>query len=70
VIVAFGERYVDLAETTPQSTTVALRCLGCERSATDEASGWKAYIGGGYEGDPIEVGVFCPDCAAREFGDS
>lgn len=45
-----------------------LRCTECGAPSTGEARGWKAYVGGGYEGEPLEVGAFCPDCADREFG--
>lgn len=46
-----------------------LHCLECQAESSGKAEGWKAYVGGGYEGDPIEVLVYCPVCAAREFGD-
>ncbi|HSL64563.1 MAG TPA: hypothetical protein VK874_07880 [Gaiellaceae bacterium] len=46
-----------------------LVCLECGRQADKQARGWRALIGGGYEGEPREVGVYCPRCAAREFGD-
>jgi hypothetical protein len=29
----------------------------------------KAYVGGGFEEEPLEVVVFCPVCAVREVGD-
>ena len=44
-----------------------LCCIECGAASTRSARGWKAYLGGGYEGEPIEVGVFCPECAEREF---
>lgn len=46
----------------------SLRCLECGAVSHDCAYGWKALLGGGYEGEPLEVGIFCPDCAEREFG--
>jgi len=45
-----------------------LRCLECGKSSDREARGWKALVGGGFEDEPVEVGIFCPECAAREFG--
>jgi hypothetical protein len=46
-----------------------LECLACTREADDDARHWRAYIGGGYEGDGVIVGIFCPECAEREFGE-
>jgi hypothetical protein len=57
---------------SPRSLQVVpapLVCLECGCQADPRARGWRALIGGGYEGEPREVGVFCPECAAREFGD-
>ncbi|MGE5691348.1 MAG: hypothetical protein ACM33B_12405 [Pseudomonadota bacterium] len=48
-------------------TATPLRCLECGTEAEGSAPGWRALIGGGYEGEPLEVGVYCPRCAAREF---
>ena len=47
-----------------------LRCLECGEEADEAAEGWKALLGGGYEGEPREIGIFCPDCAEREFGET
>jgi hypothetical protein len=44
-----------------------LVCVECSTSSDAAARGWKAYIGGGYEGEAITVGTFCPACAEREF---
>lgn len=44
-----------------------LRCLECGQVADVYAHGWRGYLGGGYEGEPLEVGIYCPTCAAREF---
>ena len=30
--------------------------------------GWRAFVVGGYDGEDVEVVVFCPDCAEREAG--
>ncbi len=43
-----------------------VRCVECDAIAAGTADGWKAYIGGGFEGEAIEVIVYCPACAARE----
>lgn len=48
-----------------------LRCQECRRIAETaaEAQGWRAYIGDDPRDDePPEVAVYCPSCAAREFG--
>jgi hypothetical protein len=45
-----------------------IRCVECDRVAQTPAAGWKAFIGGGYEGEPLAVIVFCPNCALREVG--
>jgi hypothetical protein len=46
-----------------------LLCVNCDVAAEGTAIGWKAYIGGGFEGEALEVLVFCPLCAARECED-
>jgi hypothetical protein len=45
-----------------------VRCAECEVVA-DTAAGWKAYLSGGFEGEPVQVVVFCPACAEREFAE-
>ncbi len=45
-----------------------VRCVECDRVAEGAVDGWKAFVGGGYEGEPIEVLVYCDACADREFG--
>jgi hypothetical protein len=47
-----------------------LRCEECRRAAAEECRGWVAYK----VDEPDEPGrtfvvVYCPGCAAREFGD-
>ena len=38
-------------------------------STDDEAQGWRAYLASGEEDETdVEVAVFCPVCAEREFG--
>lgn len=50
------------------TTSNELRCVECGTVAEGTAEGWKAYIGGGFDGESREVGSFCPACAEREFG--
>jgi len=46
-----------------------LRCEECGELATNGAWGWRGYrIDDPEDGDPPEIGFFCPDCAYREFG--
>jgi hypothetical protein len=45
-----------------------VRCLECDAPAVGPARGWRAYVGG-YDGEPVEILVFRPDCAVREFGE-
>ncbi len=52
----------------PSDTTARLSCLECGATSDESARGWRAYVGGGYdEGDPVEVGIYCPACSEREF---
>jgi hypothetical protein len=45
-----------------------IRCVECGGVAGGSAAGWKAYIGGGFDGEPLEVITYCPSCALRECG--
>ena len=54
------------AEVTTGST---IRCVECDIDAGGTAEGWRAYLGGGFEGETLEVLVYCPSCAARECSD-
>ena len=54
------------AEVTAGST---IRCVECDTAAHGTADGWRAYLSGGFEGEPLEVAVFCPGCAAYESSD-
>jgi hypothetical protein len=45
-----------------------VRCIECGELAPGPATGWKAYLSGGFEAEPVEVVVFCPQCAFRELG--
>jgi len=55
--------------TARQSMAHGLRCLECGKASSGSARGWRALLGGGYEGEDPEIGVYCPDCFGREFGD-
>jgi hypothetical protein len=45
------------------------RCEECSSTAEDYSPGWRAYIAEPDESDDGEfVVVYCPQCAAREFG--
>jgi hypothetical protein len=49
--------------------SVALRCVECADEADELATGWRAYRAGDLDDDDvIEVLMFCPPCAEREFG--
>ena len=37
-------------------------------AAREGAEGWRAFVVGGYDGENVEIVVFCPDCAERETG--
>jgi hypothetical protein len=37
-----------------------IRCVECGTAADGTAEGWKAFFGGGFEGEPLEVVVFLP----------
>jgi hypothetical protein len=44
-----------------------LRCVECSIVSDESASGWRAYLTDD-EYEPTAVATFCPQCAAREFG--
>jgi Zn finger protein HypA/HybF involved in hydrogenase expression len=46
-----------------------LECVECGSTSEQQARGWKLYLGSGAEFDELELAVYCPDCAEREFGD-
>lgn len=43
-----------------------LRCIECAAESDDELDGWRAYL----LEDELDVLVYCPACATREFGPS
>jgi hypothetical protein len=45
----------------------ALRCVECGRASKPGESGWRAYLGGGYDIGELEIAIYCPDCASVEF---
>ena len=45
----------------------AVTCSECGAAARD-GDGWRAFVVGGYEGEDVEIVVFCPGCAEREVG--
>jgi hypothetical protein len=58
---------MDVPATKAELTPRALVCVECREVSDERAKGWKAYIGGGFDGDEVEVGAFCPSCAELEF---
>jgi hypothetical protein len=51
-----------------QVATRRLVCVECQTESDERARGWRAYVGGGFDGDEVEVGTYCPPCAEDEFG--
>ena len=49
----------------PRIAPGLLVCAECVRVSKGEARGWRAPLGGGLHGRPLEVVVLCPVCAAR-----
>jgi hypothetical protein len=51
-----------------------VRCSLCDRDAEDDARGWRAFETQELDDSDlpgaIGVGVSCPECAEREFGDN
>ena len=48
----------------------AVTCSECGAAAREGAEGWCAFVVGGYDGDDVEIVVFCPDCAEREAAET
>lgn len=45
-----------------------LICVECERENRGEERGWEGHLVDLDDDGKDEVAIFCPDCAAREFG--
>jgi hypothetical protein len=43
-------------------------CVECGRETNATEKGWRAVLAGDVE-DELEVAVYCPVCAEREFGE-
>lgn len=55
----------------PERESIRLRTLfyaECGQVANEDAKGWRALVLRSLPEDQPEVGVFCPECAEREFG--
>lgn len=68
--VAVDEREGNMRQQVVAAASVSgdVRCTECGELASGLATGWKAYLAGGFEDVPVEVIVFCPACAFRELG--
>jgi len=53
---------------TIEDAATTIRCVECDGVAVGSAAGWRASIGGGFDGEPLEVIIYCPRCALRECG--
>jgi hypothetical protein len=69
---SLGGSGADFAENDPMdreksqvTACTDLRCLECERDWTEPSERWRMYATTGPEPD---VGLYCPSCAAFEFG--
>ena len=43
-----------------------LVCAECVKVSDERADGWRAYVAGGEDQEPVEVVVLCPGCVERE----
>jgi hypothetical protein len=55
------------ADVTTGST---IRCVECGTRPTGLRRAGRRSWAGGFEGEPLEVVVFCPGCVAYEFSDA
>ncbi len=46
------------------SATRETLCVECDRVWEDPSERWRAYVA---SDDPPLIGMYCPECAAREF---
>lgn len=52
-----------------ESGAMRLVCAECKAVGDGDARGWIALLGEDVDAaEPPSVVVFCPDCAAKEFG--
>lgn len=67
---AVDEREGKMRQQVVATTSVSgdVRCTECGELASGLATGWRAYLAGGFDDDPVEVIVFCPACVVRELG--
>jgi Zn finger protein HypA/HybF involved in hydrogenase expression len=49
--------------------TETLVCEECRRESEGSAEGWRSYLTAADEEEPETAAIYCPACAAREFGD-
>jgi DNA-directed RNA polymerase subunit RPC12/RpoP len=61
-------RSVEKAVESFAGMTHVPKCLECGREQSAGERGWSAYLTTD-EDEPAEAVVYCPDCAAREFGE-
>jgi hypothetical protein len=67
---ASGAAKLSAPDWAAMPTTVALICAECGRTEDNDARGWRGYLVDLDDDGADEVIVFCPCCAAREFGGS
>jgi hypothetical protein len=49
------------------STMQDTACVECKRTWTEPTERWRAYLA---SDEPPLIGLYCPECAAREFDDA
>jgi hypothetical protein len=54
------------AEDEGLAIAYAIRCAGCRRPWKDGREPWRTYL---TSDEPPELVTYCPECAAREFGE-
>lgn len=50
-------------DSSNHQVTFVLECIECG-ARSDDGRGWRAYL----DEDSSEVGIYCAECADREFG--
>jgi ribosomal protein L44E len=53
------------------SRRLDLECVECARAVSRFERGWRAFLAAMDPGaeEPVEVAIYCPECAAFEFGE-